>query len=585
VTVPDERRQFRVLYADFLFRAVDLEVLSAGGEVERLLAQFAAILVALNLTMAMMGASRYFTSTLPHDTLMVTAWGDEEFLISTTMAIAGLFAVMSWNVVLPDRRDSLVLGPLPVRVRTMLLARIAATGTALGIGMVTINLVTGLCYPVAAGNGGVLGALRAFAAYWATMAGGGVFVFCTLLAVQGVAAQIFSYRLFLRVSSFLQLAAFFVVIGGYCLTPPLASVRGVIAPESQRLIAWFPSFWFLGLLQQLSGASAGVARPALAALRARAVWGLLVASGTAAVAYALAYRRGIRRIIEQPDIGPGDRSRPASRAGAWLATRLAAKCLPRPLERAILLFTVRTIGRSRQHRLLLAAYTGAGFAIALAYAKGLVYGESSGAWQMNAPLARGGLVVLCFAAIGVRMAFVLPTALRANWVFRITQASSAAEYFAAVRKAMYTAGVAPVWVAAAIVYLAIWPGRAALEHIAVLALVGIVLVERLLYGFRKIPFTCSYLPGKANLTVTLGLYAIGLLCAAEMGTDVELWCLERPARFVALLAILLAGAAWMHRRTEELARVPHGRIQFEELPTGEVTPLELSDATSSASLS
>jgi hypothetical protein len=65
-----------------------------------------------------------------------------------------------------------------------------------------------------------------------------------LLVLQGLAAQLFPYRLFLRVSGFLQLAAFFFVLGIYFLTP---------APTKQNLLAWLPSFWFLGLFQELNG--------------------------------------------------------------------------------------------------------------------------------------------------------------------------------------------------------------------------------------------------------------------------------------------------------------------------------------------
>ena len=36
----------------------------------------------------------------------------------------------------------------------------------------------------------------------------------------------------------------------------------------------------------------------------------------------------------------------------------------------------------------------------------------------------------------------------------------------------------------------------AAEHLALLAALGICIAELGLYGFHKIPFTCSYLPGK-----------------------------------------------------------------------------------------
>jgi hypothetical protein len=161
---------------------------------------------------------------------------------------------------------------------------------------------------------------------------------------------------------------------------------------------------------------------------------------------------------------------------------------------------VRTIARSRQHRLLLASYGGAGLAIALAYAKSLLYGYSDEPWyQPNTPLLIGSLVLLSFMVIAARAAFALPIALQANWIFRITAVHRPAAYFAAVRKSAFALTVIPVGILSAILYLSIWPSRAALEHMIVLVVTGFLLVDRALHRFRKIPFACSYLPGKANL--------------------------------------------------------------------------------------
>ena len=120
--MPDQGRQFRVLFRDFLGRMVDLEVLAGSGDVGRLLMQFAAMLAAFSLTFAMFTVSKYVGSNLPHARMAVLARTEEEFLIAATMAIAGLFSVLAWNAVLPSRRDCLVLGVLPVRLRTIFAA-------------------------------------------------------------------------------------------------------------------------------------------------------------------------------------------------------------------------------------------------------------------------------------------------------------------------------------------------------------------------------------------------------------------------------------------------------------------------------
>ncbi|MEI9973728.1 MAG: hypothetical protein WDO73_17770 [Ignavibacteriota bacterium] len=108
-------------------------------------------------------------------------------------------------------------------------------------------------------------------------------------------------------------------------------------------------------------------------LAQRALLVIEIVCPLAIIAFTLAYLRYNRIVVEQPDIAPSDRSRPPMRAVSWLAGKL----LPRPISRAIVLFTARTVARSRHHRLLLAVYGGIGLGVALAYARDLLYGSHS----------------------------------------------------------------------------------------------------------------------------------------------------------------------------------------------------------------
>jgi hypothetical protein len=561
--MPDERRQFRILYRDFLFRILDLELLASRGEAQRLLSQFAALLAAFSFTFTIYFVPRYGLSTLPWEKLSRLGWVDQDLLISTTMAIAGMFTVLAWNNVLSDRRDCLIFGLLPVRTRTIFLAKLAALGTALGVAVAALNAFTGLAYPfaIAPPGSGTLAVLRGFGAYWTTMLAAGLAVCCALLAVQAIAANLLSYRLFLKLSSFLQMAAFFVILGVYFLKPPY-----------REGLAWSPSFWFLGLFQKLSGTGGF---DGLAALAVRA---LAIVVPLAAVAFSLAFHRYNRRIVEQPDIAPSDRSRPAMRLVSWLARKL----IPRPVERAIVLFTARTIARSRHHRLLLAAYGGIGLAVALAYARDLLYGAHSyeriwsrPRWDRpNPELLVGSLVMLFFAVMGARAVFSQPIALRANWIFRITAVERAAAYFAAVRKSLLALVVVPTLLAWAVLFFAIWPTNPAARHMIVLSVAGFLMVQFSLKGFRKIPFACSYLPGKANIHVKLGLFAIGFLFITSQAIELEYWSLGNTKPYVILLAVLLALAFWAYRRNVD---APDAEILFDEVPPAEIEALNLRD--------
>ena len=143
--------QFRVLYREFLFRMVDLELLSAHaqGDSNRLLGRFASLLVFVSILLSVPslgfgGGSQAAQVFLP--------FAFEHFLISTVMLIVGLFAVLSWDSTFPDRRDVLILAPLPVRPRTFFLAKVAAVSTALGVTILALNALPGLAWPLALGS-------------------------------------------------------------------------------------------------------------------------------------------------------------------------------------------------------------------------------------------------------------------------------------------------------------------------------------------------------------------------------------------------------------------------------------------------
>ena len=141
-----KKLQFRVLYREFLFRIVDLELLSAHaeGDSRTLLGQFAALLLFCSVILALWaGMWAASVRSAPPLVRLIGAWGIEHFLIATSMLAVGLFAVLSWESTFPDRRDVLVLGPLPVRARTMFLAKVAAVATALGLTLAALHVVAG----------------------------------------------------------------------------------------------------------------------------------------------------------------------------------------------------------------------------------------------------------------------------------------------------------------------------------------------------------------------------------------------------------------------------------------------------------
>src|SRR5207237_10346833 len=72
---------------------------------------------------------------------------------------------------------------------------------------------------------------------------------------------------------------------------------------------------------------------------------------------------------------------------------------------------------------------------------------------------------------------------------------------------------------------------------------SLILVELLLLNFRKIPFTCSYLPGKANITVFGVLYWLAFSTYAYTMAGAELWILREPILLVVYAALAFPALA------------------------------------------
>lgn len=552
-----KRWQFRVLYHVFLLRVVDLELMSANSDPTRLLGHFATIFSSVSLLFALPGllfvaASQRLKST--------EAWTVEHFFIATTLTVVGTITVLNWDSVFPDRRDVLVLGPLPVRASTLFLAKISALFAAPGLAIVGLNIFSGLVWPplFASGKGWALGLLKVWPAYWITVFAAGGFIVCTVLAVQGIAANLLPRQYFLRLSAFLQAGFFCLLLSLYFLEPHLESPAALTAPANQRLLAWLPSYWFLGIFQQLNGSM----HQAFVPLARRAWIALGVSVFSAGAALLLSYFRMMPKIVEQPEILPG------ARGISWSPN------FGNSLKNAITSFVMRTLFRSRQHRMILSFFSGIGLAIVVGY---VTFFDGSGPAKTGVSIAFliASILILVFVILGIRVVAAIPISLSANWMIRVTQVRPSSEYQRAVRFSWIALGVAPIWVLVAGLLLTTSPWRPVLGHLVVLVLLGMLLVELCLLTFPKVPFTCSYLPGKANIHIAFWVGIVLLFQFVSTGARFERRMLNHPFSYALMILLLAITLAVLRRRAK--ARTSEGEeLLFEEEYPPDLVSLNLS---------
>jgi hypothetical protein len=399
------------------------------------------------------------------------------------------------------------------------------------------------------------GFFQSFAAYWFTMAAASVFLYCSVLTVQGLTALLLPRRILLRLSAILQIVAFGLVFGVYFLQPSITTPAAMALPENHWVLAWSPSFWFFALFNQLNGSlPAGLGWLAL-----RGWIGLAVVVSGAIVSLLLSYLRTMKKTVEEPDLVT------AARGSHW------APSFGNPLQTAIALFSVRSLTRSRQHRLAFAFYLALIFSIALSSLRSdLSYAAHS---PLNADFLTDTFLMMSFAVFGLRSVFSLPISLTANWVWRVTQLQASERYIAGTRKSLVFFAVIPILPISALLSFPFRPLTQVAAHLAVLALVGWIFVELSLVGFYKVPFTCSYLPGKVHIQVLFWCFMLLVTVFALSSSEFEMPALHESLRYIGMVTVLAAAALglWAFNRHRAKSAI----LYFEELTPEIITTLGL----------
>lgn len=531
---PDARRSggrpaqnaHAVLVAHCFGRFFDREALSPQGDPAASLAQVLGLLAA---------PSAFFV--LVFRPFGMTDWalaGLRHLFVSLSMLVMGFLLVFEWDALFPDRRDYQILTPLPLRRFDLLTAKLAALGLLMLLFLVDVNLVGTLLWPGIEEKGAVW---AVWAAHITAMAAAGLFLALLVAVVRGLLVVLFHGWLLRRLSVLLQTLLMSVFVMLLVLTP----VIGIYLPVLVRTHHWIryclPSLWFTGFYEWLrpvtrSGAFAGMGPAALAALGVLAGLFLLI--------YLPAYHLQIRRVVEAPapnPKGPGAVRRALDRAVNRLLLR-------DPVERAVFHFINETIARSAKHRLFLAMYGGLGAALAFLH---FTAGRNG---KLQLPL------VLSFILVsGLRAAFNFPSELRANWLFQMTDAQIAKPSLRATRKWIAICGLGPLFTLAGAMELWFFPWRQALFHVAFGLTLSVVLLEILFLSYRKVPFTCSFYPGKVNLVGLLVMYVVGFTVYSDWMARLEVWMYGSglaAAIFYGTAAVLLALAgAWRRLLLEE----------------------------------
>ena len=552
-----------VLMHHFFTSLFNVGFLSDDGaeSLKRVLLGGLALVIAGGLLLTRIYMAKYgMLAGAPPEVYAAEVVADHAFLIALPMwIVAGAMALVGQSL-FPDETDFRILMAEPVSRSEVFAAKLAALllfgGLFIGGAHLGLLPVAALTLIGAAKTGSFVLAAVAFAA---SSLAASLFAALGIVAIHGVLVLLASRSRLLAFSGAVRIG----LIGGLVLALPLVT-RLPAAAEAFAThawwVAWAPPAWFAGLERWLLGdATRGM-------LAAQAVVATAAACAVAVIAYVRLYRRFDRVTFQSSAV------RAAGRGPAVAEWRGRA-----PVRGAVHRFVSLTIQRSVLHQGLVVGLLAAAGGLVL---NGLLNADwsevrldAAGADGVAWTLLWAPMTLMFLAIPAIRLALSVPLDLRANWIFRMAEdVDGRAEVAdAGVRAVLILAVALPIAVIAPLQWWVMGDGLLAV--LPVEAAIGWLLVEFLMADWHRVPFTCSYLPGKgfvpqmcvkAFASYVLFTFATGLMLRASLR--------HHGVAMVLALGFGVAAAA-LHVRRAHRARLTS--LLFEEqLPT-EVTPLRL----------
>lgn len=408
-------------------------------------------------------------------------------MMTLSIAVVGLLALVEWRFLLPTQRDCLVLAGMPVLPRQIFFARftsvfLLAAGAAIAVNAVSVVLEP--CRLAHAISGGLAC----------------LFVFYAIVALQGLLMNSLPVRWFIRLAPYVQAALvcalFLSALGSWWIADwqhdELAHLRD---------FAWMPSVWFLGLHEYLAGSR----DPFVSTMSTRAAVAVGAAMITTLFVYLLCYRRYKALLLEALVHVPVRHEK------RWSLIALISRD---PRQQAIVHFMSATLTRSSTHRTVLLAYMGG--------ALGILINSSLVAWASWAvhPGLANWHSALRFAVLfwplgssaillaGLRHVFSIPAELPANWAFQLTESLGRMQWMAAVERFVLVFAILPLYAVLTPLAVAALGGLVAVRMAAVELLATLVMFELLFWDWQRLPFTCTYVPGKRPLVGIVSAWLI-----------------------------------------------------------------------------
>jgi hypothetical protein len=460
------------------------------------------------------------------------SWVDKCYFLWVFMLLLGFITVIEWDVIFPDRRDYLNIVPLPVPVRIFFLAKSASFFLFIGVYSIAAHALASFSFGyflTRFRSGSPLFLLRYMAAHLVAGSAANVFLFFLCVFIQGLLMSLLSDGMYRRISLLIRFVLLTSIV--FLLITSVTASVSILQPfydfpamkvAQDKFLYAFPPMWFTGLYEYLLGNR----DPFFVTQSRLALWAVLASVLAFFVAAAVSYTRHLKKSLEVR------RSRlNLTKVRDFLSRGIDAVILRNSTQRAVFHFFGQTLWRSTLYKMRLFNFLAVSSALALIMLSTtqLLRNHMT---TSNRTLLAIPLVLAFFLLLGIRSLVNVPASLEANWVFQITERTPRRHYFAGLKKAILFETLFPLFVLVFIFYYYLWGWKPALLHCLYGLAASVLLMEIFFFSCAKVPFACTFVPGKAKVHVFWLPYVIGFLLYVSLLSSFERFLFTYPRYFL-----------------------------------------------------
>jgi len=536
--IPNPFLQFNILTIHFFRRLFQNDMVSFKEQMQERVIGILSIIATFSGIVAYIILAKYL---LIPDT--GNSWIERCVFITFCMLIMSFVAILEWDLMVPDERDHANLSPLPIKTSTIFLSKFASLCLFVGLFAISINAISTLSFIFIlpqAKSLGLLSILKYGIAHITTMFLVCLFSFLSNVFFIGILINFVGYKIFRRISLYIR--TFFIIVYVLLFLAFLRLLlygwenlffleKFITNQTSIRTIGkYFPPLWFTDLYESLLGNTKipfhGSSKYVLISIGILII-GFFISTG-------IQYKSFLKKIDSSKT-----KNRFLKKVQSILTGAFDTIFLRNSIQCSIYYFYKKTLKSSMYHKMRVASFVALGIGIIpfqLAFNEILPKTLTG----INKTMLSIPLIIYSFLLLGLRGVINIPINLEANWIFQLTEGKNTRHYFLGLKKAILFNNIIPLFIFFYIFYSILWDHITAFNHCIFGLVLAVLIMEILLINYSKIPFACSYLPGKEKMQFLWLFYLIIFIIYINVITQVELILLKNPPNlFIYFLVIFI----------------------------------------------